>query len=313
MTVKFDVVPAGTALDDQFGPLGVSGFSGPPQVTDCGTARTSASPLASSSPNLVSVGGSGELPSARTCIRLAQATNQAAVQVGAGSFADNSPVPIKLTAYRDIKLVENPVIDSETKTITPGTSLAGSAKRLAVTDTGGRRIRYLVLQVGDPEQAEGRLPRLDDLVYDYEGLIAPQFTLSAAGSGKRLRAGSTVKQALTVLRFGIPGMSDGPITLSAKDLPQGVTASFSPAVVSGSAESTRRHAHADRRAGRPADAGVRDHLQDPRRPRERPGRPGAGRDHRRRRRRSGPDPAGRRLGSDHREGRERRVVLVRVQ
>jgi hypothetical protein len=230
--IAFDGIAAGTLLTTQYAPAGVQFGTGPTGVSACGPVGIFAMPAyASSPPNAAFASGSGEFPSARFCLRLTSLASRVSLQAGTnvlGSFSQN----VSLIGYgaSGAALSGNGVA---TRTV-PANGLAGPSHHLAIA-TRTARIRWAVVQLGPPGGgiAGGQVPGIDDLSFDSSASVPPSFTLTTAGTTRLVRAGSTASLTLTVLRFG-DTPSNGSITFSTTGLPKGITASFSPSVVSGS-------------------------------------------------------------------------------
>jgi hypothetical protein len=229
--IDFDGLGA-TQLTTQYAPMGVAEFGdGPRDLSECNAVFEGPNTMPASPPNAASGSGHGEFPRGRLCMRFSENASHVSVQAAptqAGPFT----VVMSLIGYDQFgQQLTGSGTDSHTVW---ADGLTNRAHHFAIS-TPGPAIRWAVIQVGPPgELQQATLPAIDDLRFDGETPVPTTFSVASSPSHRVIRAGSTVQFGLSVLRFGsVP--SSGNLSFSASGLPQGVTATFSPNPLGGSA------------------------------------------------------------------------------
>lgn len=219
LPVTFDSLAAGTNVSTQYAADGVTFLDPPaphelPYVAEVGARANSGTRIAE--PGCAAC----EFDDRQMLIQLSTLAQAASVRIGIDSPSAVTR-PVKLTALNAsqvaIATVDANVGSTNFKTL------------LTVTQSGPDPIAFLKI-----ESYDGFVFGIDDVTFTPASTVTPDFAIQPHGP-VIVRQGGSVSLPVDVLRFN---GSSGNVTLGSVGLGTGVTATFSPPVVGGSATAT---------------------------------------------------------------------------
>ena len=222
--VTFESLPVGTTLDTEFAADGIV-FRG--RASSRRSSRTSvrAPPPGRRSPCRSASDASSRTTLFAECCPAA--ARRSAVRAGI-----DSPVPQTVGVVLEALDTNGFVIGTS-----PTTTLTSTDFRqtMTVDPPGTDNIFQFRIRTTD---TAGAPIGIDDVTYTGGGTAAPDVSVSISNFDLRLLAGNTLDVPVTVTRFN---ESNGDVTMDTVGLPVGVTATFTPAVLSGTTTTTTMH------------------------------------------------------------------------
>ena len=227
LPITFDGLSNGTAVSNQFSSDGVV-FVGQPESTGLPVVKDVGA-LASSGGN-VAISTCSGCEFVENVIRgqLSQTRETVSMRVGIDGMTDGgTPIHVQLQALDAAK--------APIATATVAISSSGFSTPMTVNPPGTDNIAYFDVRTTD---GFGASIGIDDLSFAGAGTGAPDVSVSSGSTDVRLLLGGSVDVPVTVSRFN---GSSGNVTLSAGGLPGGVTATFTPSVLTGTTTTATLH------------------------------------------------------------------------
>jgi hypothetical protein len=227
LPLTFDALANATAVSDQFAADGIvfvaPGATGLPLVKDVGALASSGTKVAESQCFACEF--------VHHKLRAALSTTRSTVTLRAGvDGAANASVQVLVEA---LDTTGSTVIGTQTVTLTSN----NFRTPITIDPPGDDNIAYFQLRTfnnGDQGWPIG----IDDVTYTGSGTAVPDVSVSITSPDAKVLLGASVDVPVTVTRFNA---SNGAVALSATGLPFGVSASFTPATLTGTATAAVLH------------------------------------------------------------------------
>ena len=235
-TINFDDLPTLTRVTNQYEATKAILFASPFEygfedsepsnggadgAAFCGAPYTREESLTSSLPNeAVFTCGGGEFPVAGTFAVLTNFARKVSAKVGDPGLPGSNT--FRLDAYNVQKeLIRSAEATSLTQEVNTPISVE--------VEGGAYEIAYFALYRCLPPNDESFVVGMDDIELTTDSAQAPSISI-ASSVGGRLPQGTKSEHQVSIVRHN---HSEGPVELKAEGLPSGVTASFNPAILTG--------------------------------------------------------------------------------